>query len=103
MKILKIQPIEENVMNSEPYPWYVKEGKCSLTAEVMRQDYWSGKPFKFLGFARKGIHEVFICPGDVFGRKRINFKNVDSVFQDDAGEFWSCSLPCRLEFVNQGD
>lgn len=100
-KKLKIQPIvNSDGMNRLKYPYYI-DNQCN----VLRQDFWNGKPKKCIGFCYKGKQEIKVLIQDIFANpniaKNIINRKLYPIFLDDTGEIYNLSEgKFRCTFVN---
>lgn len=92
MKTLKIQPLNSKVTERLPYPYFVEVD----TLNVKRQDFWQGKPLRFLCFEEKNGN--FISMQDVVdGKAKLN-KGISPCFQDEDGTQYTMKSKHGFEY-----
>lgn len=100
-KKLKIQPVvSKNVFDKVPYPYFVDE-----FCQVLRQDFWQGKPKVCMGFCHKGKQKLAVSIQDIFEKpemaKTIINRKLYPVFIDNDGHVYNLADgKFRCSFVN---
>lgn len=95
---LVIQPVQHNVMEPLPYPWFVGENM-----RVQRQDYWKGDPLSLVGFAPKDKQEIAVTAKELFDDKDkiAKCKKLYPVFCKKGGGFYTVTRKCDLHFMSE--